>query len=97
MALRNAFDGIATEGGLRKIASLLNFARDVNDRLRVVVDSGTINNAVVYNRGTSTWLANDVSASYQSGNSWNAIDAREPLKMSHTSRADFVKRNRWTY
>lgn len=97
MALKNAFANLGTENALRRIVNLLTFARDANDRIRTVVDSGTINNAVVYNRGTSTNMTADVSTQYQTSLSWNAVDAREPLKLSHAARADFVKRNRWTY
>lgn len=94
MALRNAFDNLGTESALRRIANLLTFARDSNDRIRVVVDNSAM---TVYNRGTSTNMTNDTSSLYQSNTSWNAIDGRDPLRQQYRANANFTARNRWTY
>lgn len=95
MALKNAFANLGTENALRRIVNLLTFARDSNDRIRVIVDNQAA--VTVYNRNTSTNMTNDTSVAYQASSSWNSVDAREPLKLSHAARADFVKKNRWTY
>lgn len=95
--LKNAFDGIATESALRRIANLLTFARDSQDRIRIVVDSGTINNSVVYNRGSTTSMASDASTLPYSANSWNAMDGREPVKQQYRLNTIQVRNNRWTF
>lgn len=94
MALRNAFDNLGTESALRRIANLLTFARDSNDRIRVVVDNSAI---TVYNRATSTNMTNDNASPYQSSTSWNATDARDPLRQQYRANANFTAKNRWTY
>jgi hypothetical protein len=95
MALRNAFDNLGTESALRRIANLLTFARDSNDRIRVTVDGQP--GVTVYARNNSTNMQNDSSVSYYSASSWNATDSREPLRLQYRANADFTKRNRWTY
>ena len=95
MALKNAFANLGTENALRRIVNLLTFSRDSADRIRVVIDNQPAQ--TVYNRNTSTNMTADASVQYQTSSSWNSVDAREPLKLSHAARADFVKKNRWTY
>lgn len=95
MALKNAFANLGTENALRRIINLLTFARDGQDRIRVSLDNQPA--VTVYNRNSGSNMTNDISAQYQTNGSWNAIDAREPLKLNHAARSDFVKRNRWTY
>jgi hypothetical protein len=92
--LRNAFDTLSTESALRKIANLLTFARDANDRIRVAVDTGTV---AVYNRNSSTGLQGNDSPTAFSNHSWNMQDARETQKIQMKLNADMIKRNRWTY
>jgi hypothetical protein len=95
MALRNAFDGLATESGLRRIANLLTFARDTNDRLRVTVDNQVP--ATVYNRNTSQIVQGSTSSTWYNASSWSDRDGREEMMLQYKQRADFVKKNRWTY
>jgi len=95
MALKNAFANLGTENALRRIINLLTFARDAQDRIRVQVDNAP--HVTVYNRNSGTNMLGDPSQTWQGNSSWNAIDAREPMKMQHVQRSDFVKRNRWTY
>jgi hypothetical protein len=100
MALRNAFDNLATESSLRRLANLLTFARDSADRIRVVVDGGTIGGTVqsnIFNVASTASPTGGNSSPYYSSVSWNSVDARESLRLSHTQRSDFVKRNRWTF
>lgn len=97
MALKNAFEGLATDSGLKRILNLLTFARDSSDRIRVVVDNQPAVTSLTYNRNSIGSMNGDTSTTWQSGTSWNVLDGREPLKMQHAQRADFVKRNRWTY
>lgn len=42
MTLRNAFEGLATDAMLRRIAHLVNYARTASDQMRVVVDGGSL-------------------------------------------------------
>lgn len=95
MALRNAFDNLGTESALRRIANLLTFARDSNDRIRVIVDGQP--GVTVYARNTGTNMTNDNSTSYYSSSSWNATDSREPLRQQYRANANFTAKNRWTY
>lgn len=92
--LRNAFDSLSTESALRKIASLLTFARDSLDRIRIIVDAGTIS---VYNRNSTTNMGGDVLPVPFTNHSWNAQDARETQRVQMRLNADFVRKNRWTY
>lgn len=93
MGLRNAFDGLATESGLRRIVNLLTFARDNNDRIRTIVDGGSL---TIYNRASGTNMTNDNSTSYQSSLSWNSVDARDPLRQQHRSTTNYTRQTRWT-
>lgn len=95
MALRNAFDGLATESGLRRIANLLTFARDNQDRLRVLIDNTVP--VIVYNKNSTTGTQGSGSGGWYSNGSWSDREGREELMLQYKQRADFVKRNRWTY
>jgi hypothetical protein len=95
MALRNAFDNLGTESALRRIANLLTFARDSNDRIRVTVDGQP--GVSVFARNNSTNMINDSSVSYYSASSWNATDSREPLRQQYRANMNLTQRNRWTY
>ena len=94
MALRNAFENLGTESTLRRILNMLTFARDSNDRLRTIVDNQP---PVVLNMRSNTTQMNGNTELWYSAGSWNITDAREDLRIQHNQRADFVKRNRWTY
>jgi hypothetical protein len=95
MALRNAFENLGTENALRRIANLLTFARTSSDQIRAVVDSGTVTSNV-YNRTTTVAQQNDPSPTWYNNNTWNMIDAREPLKTSINAAAADARSRRWT-
>lgn len=94
MTLRNAFDSLSTESALRKIANLLTFARDASDRIRIIVDGGSIS---VYNRNSSTDMpATNLPLPF-ANHTWNAQDARETQRIQMRLNADLTRKNRWTY
>lgn len=96
MALRNAFDGLATENGLRRIANLLTFARDAQDRIRMTVD--VINSPIqanVYARA-STSSVQQVSLAFMDSLAWNLQDARETQRVQMAATSALAKQ-RWTY
>lgn len=95
MTLRNAFDSLGTESALRRIANLLTFARDSADRIRVVVDSSIT--SLVYNRNSTTATQGNTSNVWYNASSWSDRDGREEIMLQYKQRADFNKRNRWTY
>lgn len=93
MALRNAFDYIATEGTLRRLLEQLRFAKDPADRLRVQVD-GWPGSVIVYGNGSASTLGTTAITPYAS-TSWNIMDQR--AEMQEASLQTFqVTRNRWT-
>jgi hypothetical protein len=94
--LRNAFDNLGTEAALRRIANLLTFARDQQDRIRVTLDTNNANN-IVYNRGSSTTQQGTDSPLPFSALTWNAMDARETQKNAMRTNSELIKRNRWTF
>lgn len=93
MALRNAFEGIATEGTLRRLLDQLRFSKDSADRMRVTVDAwpGTL---VVYGNGSSAVLGSAAITPY-SATSWNVMDARAEFQELSLQAAQ-IQRNRWT-
>jgi hypothetical protein len=93
MPLKNAFDNLGTESALRRIANLLNFARDPADRIRVSVDAGAI---VIYNRANSNSMQGFDSNSYNNATSWNVVDARDPLRQQLRYNANYTRQSRWT-
>jgi hypothetical protein len=95
MALRNAFDNLGTEQALRRIANLLTFARDQQDRIRVSVDNQAA--VTVYNTNTSTASQANTSPGWFGNSTWNAMDARETQRISMRGVADATRKNRWTY
>jgi len=92
MALRNAFENVATEGTLRRILQLVNFARDANDRMRVVVDSGTISGLNQIN-----WGANNGQPSYYSTGAPNSMDMRDMYRQAMRTNVIQTRQNRWTF
>ena len=94
MTLRNAFDGLATESSLRRIANLLGFARDTTDRLRVVVESSAIS---LYNRSSGNAVAGSDGGTWYNATSWNTVDSRDPLRWQHRNNFNYVRQTRWTF
>lgn len=95
MGLRNAFEEVATERTARLILAAANYARDINDRMRVIVDNQvpvTVN-AGPYLNGSSTAgtyrLWNDVNAVY-------SLDQREQQRQASLANGEAARR-RWTY
>lgn len=93
MALRNAFEAIATEGTLRRLLDQLRFSKDSSDRMRVAVDTWP-GSVVVYGNGTNAIVAATSITPY-SGTSWNAMDARAEMQEMSLQAAQ-IQRNRWT-
>lgn len=93
MGLRNAFEEVATERTLRLVLAATNYARDINDRMRVIVDGGTITAGNLYMNGsTSTGLYrpwNDVNAVY-------TVDQREMQRLD-SLQAGMQARQKWSY
>lgn len=94
MTLRNAFEEMATEGLIRRLMDQLRFARDSNDRMRVVIDNGP--SVLVYTNNTSASLVNATTQPAPfSVSSWNVMDAREEFR-DITLQSFQNQRNRWT-
>lgn len=96
MALRNAFDGVASERTLKRILQAVNFARDPQDRMRVVTDGSsslsvsgsTVNLYLGFNGATPLY--------YAATGSPTSVDAREQLAAA--AHANFnANRARWTF
>ena len=96
MALRNAFEGLATESGqgvailtLRQILKAVTYAKTADDQLRVTVAPG----ALFYSYGTYWGWAGVNPVPYGPG-APNTLDAREQQKM--LSDISFAQtRQRW--
>lgn len=96
MALRNAFEAMATEGTLRRILAAVSFSRDSSDRMRVVVDNAP--QAIVYvgNSSTSINAAGlqrtmfDASAIYM-------VDEREQQRVQSEQAFNQVRTQRWSF
>ena len=100
--LRNAFEGVATEGTLRRLLNALNYAKDLNDRMRVVVDTmptttvtGTVT-AVTALNGIAFGSSNVAPAHFASG-APNAFDAREQQMILMRSNFQQARTQRWTF
>lgn len=91
MALHNAFGEMALEGTLRRVLDRLNFARDANDRLRTLVDSGTINTVQQL-----TWGANNSQPGYYGTGSPNSMDMRDMYRMAMRANVMTARHQRWT-
>lgn len=91
MGLRNAFEEVATDSLLRRLLNNINFAKDINDRLRVIIDNNPM--MVLYKGNSST------AGTYRNWYDPNALfvtDDREHLQMQYKSDAK-RSRERWTY
>lgn len=91
MALRNAFEGIATELTLRRLLNAMNFAKDPQDRMRVVLENETNTNV----RRISLWSWGTYAQRYLTDGSVNSVDPREPLAMQMRSNFNYVRNTRW--
>ncbi|MES9681801.1 hypothetical protein ABWK22_02550 [Gottfriedia acidiceleris] len=79
---------------IRILASMgrsVNYARDSGDRLRTIVDSGSLS---IYNRNSSAQINGSYEQFYSAG-SWSAVDAREQLAEQNKS-AVMTRMQRWT-
>lgn len=94
MALRNAFEGIATEGTLRRLLEHVRFSKDSSDRLRVAVDTGSVTATVNMNNSTTS-IAAGVSPSPYASTTWNIMDARADFQEASLQSFQ-ITRNRWT-
>lgn len=97
MTLRNAFEDMATERTLRLLLAAANYARDINDRMRVVVD-GTVTTSTTITTGP---YLNGSSAvgTYRLWNDPNAVfsvDQRETQRQASLQYGE-IQRQRWTY
>ena len=90
MALRNAFELMATEGTLRKLLDAMTFPKDVAGRQRVVVD-GTVTTVT-----SAYWGNNNTAPTYYSTGAPTAIDAREAQRQASLT-AGLISRQKWTY
>jgi len=89
MTLRNAFEDVATDRLLRRVAHLMNFARDANDRIRAVVDSGAVDVTAI------RWGSNNSNPSWYSTGAGNAMDTRE-MQRQYCRQSFLMARNhRW--
>jgi hypothetical protein len=94
MGLKNAFEEIATEGLLRRLMDQLRFSKDNADRMRIIVDNQPTFSMLTGN--TTTSLVNAANSPLPfATNSWNIMDAREPMR-DQSLMAFQVTRNRWT-
>lgn len=92
MALRNAFEGLATESLLRRLLEQVRFAKDSADRMRVTLDGAP--QVTVWGGNTSSTISSTSHAPY-AASSWNANDAR--AEMQELSQQTFqITRNRWS-
>lgn len=92
MALRNAFAEMFTERTGRLILAAVQYARDANDRMRVVVDSGTINSVTLLNGSATAGtyrLWNDPYTAF-------VVDQREIVRQQ-SLMAGHQRRQKWSY
>lgn len=94
--LRNAFDLLGTETTLRKILAAVSFSRTNTDAMRVNVENAaSVTSAVNMANSTNTIVGGAVQVSPFANNSWNIMDAREPMR-DQSLMAFQQTRNRWT-
>jgi hypothetical protein len=96
MSLRNAFENLATELKQDGIISMLKlilksttYAKDSNDRMRVLVD----NASTVHNRNSSVSL-NSSAEPWHSASSWSTVDGRENAMIASNINVN-VAMQRW--
>ncbi len=107
MALKNAFDGLATESQIERLIAGLEslgehiaesneeqpLARDLNDRLRVIVDATSV--VLAYNF-TSYWCNGQLYAPYYGLGLLGSMDPREQHQASVQGAVDQTI-GRWTF
>lgn len=97
--LRNAFDLLATEGTLRSILRAVSFSKDLNDRMRVVIDNSALTvNPITLNAGSATQTMQGAAQnpSHWGATSWNLIDDR--WEFGNGLNGVFQNtRSRWTF
>lgn len=93
MALRNAFDGMATETTLRRLYNSLNYARDAFDRLRVIPEGGYISDSGIV---AMMWGNRDTYPTWYGRGAPTSMDAREQQRAQMKSNFNNVRMNRWT-
>lgn len=100
MALRNLFDGLATEGTLQRLLRAVTFSKDPADRLRVAVDSSigltaTVSGTVTTNNLVGNSATNLAQRNWYDATSTNMVDEREFLR--HAMRANYQRNMaRWS-
>lgn len=94
MALRNAFDNLATEGTLRRLLNNLNFSRTATDALRVNVDNTVTVTASLNMNNSAT--AGSIPIWY-SQPSVVSIDQREGVRAQYRANAIAIRTGRWTF
>lgn len=91
MALRNAFEGLATESLLRRLLEQVRFAKDSSDRMRVTLDGAP--QVTVWGGNANSTFGTGVAP--YSASSWNVMDARADFQ--ELSQQTFqITRNRWS-
>lgn len=90
MTLRNAFEEMATEGTLRRILDNLRFARDINDRIQVVVSSGATDITAI------RWGSNNSQATWYSTGAGSSMDQRENQRQLARANMLTARHSRWT-
>ena len=93
MALRNAFEAVATESTLRRLLAVASYARDVNARLRVVIYNAPP--ALLYRANSRDPTVNrhpfgDVNAVFM-------VDEREQQRVQSEQSFNQVRTQRWSF
>lgn len=91
--LRNLADSMLTERTGRLILAAVNYARDSADRMRVIVDGGTVTAGNLYMNGTTSTTTyrmwNDINAVY-------TMDQREIQRQQSLINGE-IARQKWAY
>jgi len=88
----NILGETATEYTLRAVLRAVSFARDTNDRLRVVVDNQV--SASIFQGNQNNNIGQNNIAPYNAG-SWNVVDARDTARDIAVQNFQ-AQRSRWT-
>jgi hypothetical protein len=75
---------------LANLLKTVNFARDYNDRIRIIMDNSPMLYTYMRNSGSSL---NGSSEGWYSAGAWNTVDAREQLmEISNTALIQGMQR-----
>jgi hypothetical protein len=87
----------ASETLMRRLFNALNFAKTVDDRLRVVVDQTVATPAGTAGIGyvAQQWGAQGAYPAYYASGSPNSVDERDNLRMAHRENLNDVRQGRW--